>query len=174
MLGAYLTARTQLRLAAATGPRRRVQLVMSSLIAGATFWATHFITMLAYDPGVEHGYEPVLTGLSLCIAFLGAFGTNTLFFIRSTDEFSLVYQLQNQTGSREVAGFEVLLRWRHPRRGPVSPVEFIPLAEESGLILDIVLFQHQRSYETSEVIPPKNGCVENLNFHGKISQGDSR
>jgi NO-binding membrane sensor protein with MHYT domain len=52
---------------------------MSSLIAGATIWATHFIAMLAYDPGVEHGYEPVLTGVSHCIAVLGALGTNALF-----------------------------------------------------------------------------------------------
>jgi hypothetical protein len=79
MLGACPTARTLIRLAAAIGPRRREQLVMSSLIAAATIRATHFIAMLAYDPGVEHGYEPVLTGLSLCIAALGAFGTNTFF-----------------------------------------------------------------------------------------------
>jgi hypothetical protein len=79
MLGACPTARTLIRLAAAIGPRRREQLVMSSLIAAATIRATHFIAMLAYDPGVQHGYEPVLTGLSLCIAALGAFGTNTLF-----------------------------------------------------------------------------------------------
>jgi NO-binding membrane sensor protein with MHYT domain len=79
MLGSYLTARTLLHLAAATGLRRHEPLVMSSLIAGATIWATHFIAMLAYDPGVEHGYEPVLTGVSHCIAVLGALGTNALF-----------------------------------------------------------------------------------------------
>ena len=36
-----------------------------------------------------------------------------------------------------IAGFEALLRWRHPRRGLVSPAEFIPVAEETGLILQI-------------------------------------
>ncbi|WP_372398769.1 EAL domain-containing protein [Azospirillum sp. HJ39] len=37
-----------------------------------------------------------------------------------------------ETGA--IAGFEALMRWNHPDRGPVSPVEFIPLAEETGLI----------------------------------------
>jgi NO-binding membrane sensor protein with MHYT domain len=79
MLGSCLKARTLLRLAAATGLRRHEPLVMSSLIAGATIWATHFIAMPAYDPGGEHGYEPVLTGVTLCIVALGALGTNALF-----------------------------------------------------------------------------------------------
>jgi len=52
-------------------------------------------------------------------------------------EFELYYQPQNDTTSREVIGFEVLLRWRHPTRGMVSPVEFIPIAEKSGLIHEL-------------------------------------
>jgi predicted signal transduction protein with EAL and GGDEF domain len=46
------------------------------------------------------------------------------------------YQAQvNRNG--EVVGAEMLLRWQHPQRGLVSPLEFIPLAEETGLILTI-------------------------------------
>jgi diguanylate cyclase (GGDEF)-like protein len=56
------------------------------------------------------------------------------------DEFELAYQLQNDTGSREPCGVEVLLRWTHPERGRVSPGEFIPLAEETGLIREIGLW----------------------------------
>lgn len=56
------------------------------------------------------------------------------------DEFELVYQLQNEVASREPSGFEVLLRWNHPTRGRVSPAEFIPLAEEAGLIREIGLW----------------------------------
>ncbi|WP_050403521.1 bifunctional diguanylate cyclase/phosphodiesterase [Bradyrhizobium embrapense] len=44
-------------------------------------------------------------------------------------------QLDLRTGS--VTGFEALLRWTHPERGPISPAEFIPIAESSGLIVDL-------------------------------------
>ncbi len=37
----------------------------------------------------------------------------------------------------EVAGCEALLRWRHPERGMVSPAEFIPIAEDTGLIVEL-------------------------------------
>lgn len=49
----------------------------------------------------------------------------------------LVYQPMFDLIRRRVAGFEALIRWNHPKRGLVSPVDFIPIAEESGLILDI-------------------------------------
>ncbi|MDF2688547.1 MAG: diguanylate phosphodiesterase, partial [Microvirga sp.] len=52
-------------------------------------------------------------------------------------EMSLAYQPQAQVHSGEVNGFEVLLRWNHPTRGSISPSTFIPIAEESGLILKI-------------------------------------
>jgi EAL domain-containing protein (putative c-di-GMP-specific phosphodiesterase class I) len=53
------------------------------------------------------------------------------------NEFELYFQQQNDTVSREVVGFEVLLRWRHPQRGMVSPVEFIPIAEKTGFIFEL-------------------------------------
>lgn len=49
-------------------------------------------------------------------------------------EFGLVYQPQVDLASWTVTGFEALLRWRHPELGEVSPAEFIPVAEDSGLI----------------------------------------
>lgn len=50
-------------------------------------------------------------------------------------QFRLVYQMQVDLDY--VVGAEVLLRWQHPERGLVSPLDFIPLAEETGLILSI-------------------------------------
>ena len=52
-------------------------------------------------------------------------------------EFELVYQPQVDLAESRPVGFEALLRWNHPRRGRVSPLSFIPLAEETGLITQI-------------------------------------
>lgn len=52
-------------------------------------------------------------------------------------QFELYYQVQNLIATGEISGYEVLLRWHHPERGLVSPMEFIPIAEETGSILDI-------------------------------------
>jgi diguanylate cyclase (GGDEF)-like protein/PAS domain S-box-containing protein len=52
-------------------------------------------------------------------------------------EFELYYQPLVNLGTNAVTGFEALLRWRHSERGMVSPTEFIPLAEEIGLIVPL-------------------------------------
>ncbi|MGV8834131.1 MAG: putative bifunctional diguanylate cyclase/phosphodiesterase [Devosia sp.] len=52
-------------------------------------------------------------------------------------QFTLAFQPIVEIASGEIAAMETLIRWRHPRRGLVSPAEFIPVAEESGLIVTI-------------------------------------
>ncbi|NNC71928.1 MAG: EAL domain-containing protein [Sphingomonadaceae bacterium] len=54
-----------------------------------------------------------------------------------SDQFSLMYQPLVDSHNQRVTGFEALLRWNHPTRGPISPAVFIPIAEESGLIDDL-------------------------------------
>ncbi len=53
------------------------------------------------------------------------------------DELRLVYQPQQEIQSGKIIGFEALLRWKHPTRGEISPAVFIPIAEETGAILQI-------------------------------------
>lgn len=55
-------------------------------------------------------------------------------------QLQLHYQAIVALQSNQITGFEALLRWRHPRRGFVSPAEFVPLAEETGLMLPIGLW----------------------------------
>jgi EAL domain-containing protein (putative c-di-GMP-specific phosphodiesterase class I) len=52
-------------------------------------------------------------------------------------DLELHYQPVVSIGHRHITGFEALLRWRHPRRGSIPPAEFIPVAEEIGLITSL-------------------------------------
>ncbi len=55
-------------------------------------------------------------------------------------EFELYYQPIISLGNRTITGFEALVRWHHPQRGLLLPMEFIPLAEETGLIIPLSLW----------------------------------
>ena len=58
-------------------------------------------------------------------------------YAASDGEFAVRWQPVLHLGTGEVAGCEALLRWHHPQRGMVPPVEFVPVAEEYGLIVPI-------------------------------------
>ncbi|MCK9535678.1 MAG: EAL domain-containing protein [Pseudomonas sp.] len=62
--------------------------------------------------------------------------TDELRYAISNDEFELLYQPQVDLSGRPIA-MEALLRWRSPSHGPISPSQFIPLLEETGMILDV-------------------------------------
>ncbi|WP_269585683.1 putative bifunctional diguanylate cyclase/phosphodiesterase [Roseibium sp. Sym1] len=53
------------------------------------------------------------------------------------NQLSLVFQKQNLARTGDLIGYEALVRWRHAERGPIAPEDFIPIAERSGIILDI-------------------------------------
>ncbi len=64
---------------------------------------------------------------------------------RERGELHLVYQPKIDLATMRVAHVEALLRWRHPQFGPVSPDEFIPLAEQCGLVHEITAFVLEES-----------------------------
>ena len=53
------------------------------------------------------------------------------------NQLALHYQVQTSVATGDICGYEVLLRWNHPERGMVPPLQFIPIAEENGTILAI-------------------------------------
>lgn len=59
---------------------------------------------------------------------------NQLWRALERHEISVLYQPQYDIRSGEITGVEALMRWQHPQRGAVSPADFIPLAEETGVI----------------------------------------
>jgi diguanylate cyclase (GGDEF)-like protein len=64
------------------------------------------------------------------------------------DQLKLFYQPLIDLKSGEVAGFEALARWTHEDRGEISPTEFIPVAEESGLILQLGQWAMHKASDT--------------------------
>src|SRR5207247_5024515 len=60
-------------------------------------------------------------------------------------EISLLYQPIVWLEDRSVAGFEALMRWDHPKMGQLSPSEFIAVAEQIGVIVDLGLFALERT-----------------------------
>jgi diguanylate cyclase (GGDEF)-like protein/PAS domain S-box-containing protein len=78
------------------------------------------------------------------------------------DQFELFYQPLIHLQSREVRGFEALIRWHHPERGMVSPGEFIPFAEEIGLITQLDEWVLRAACREAASWPGERGVAVNL------------
>ncbi len=148
-----LDAATQ---AEAVGEKIRVTLNQSYQLASYEHHSTPSIGITLFGDYQETIDEP-LKRADLAMYQAKAAGRNTLRFFDpqmqavvtaraalemglreavAKNQFILHYQAQ-VTGNRQLTGVEALVRWMHPQRGMVSPAEFIPLAEETGLILPL-------------------------------------
>lgn len=84
-----------------------------------------------------------------------------------SDEFFLMYQPQMKLNNDMMNGFEALIRWRSPKRGIVSPLAFIPILEETGLILDVGDWVLQKACE--QLLDLKDQGVDNLYISINVS-----
>jgi diguanylate cyclase (GGDEF)-like protein len=92
-------------------------------------------------------------------------------------EFRVYYQPIFTLDSQRIEGFEALVRWQHPEQGMVSPAEFIPIAEETGLILAIDLWVLQQAcrqlYLWQHELPEFSHLTMSVNLSGKhFSNGE--
>ncbi len=78
------------------------------------------------------------------------------------EEFEIYYQPLVSLVDNGVCGFEALLRWKHPTRGMVSPADFIPLAEEIGVISPIGAWVLKRACQEASSWPSKVKVAVNL------------
>ncbi len=77
-------------------------------------------------------------------------------------EFHLDYQPLINLATNEVVGAEALLRWTHPERGPIPPFEFIPIAEETGLIVPLGEWVLRRACAEAQKWPSSVRLAVNL------------
>ncbi|MBX2865140.1 MAG: EAL domain-containing protein [Leptolyngbyaceae cyanobacterium MAG.088] len=84
------------------------------------------------------------------------------------EEFNVNYQPIINLQNLQLAGFEALVRWQHPQRGFISPSEFIPIAEETGLITLIDHWVFQRACRQlacwQKQFPDNDGLKISINF----------
>lgn len=91
------------------------------------------------------------------------------------EQFELFYQPQVNIKTREIVGVEALIRWNHPTLGIVSPLDFIPLAEETGLIIPIgewvLKTASEQAKQWQEAGYPKMTMAVNVSIRQFMSYG---
>jgi diguanylate cyclase (GGDEF)-like protein/PAS domain S-box-containing protein len=87
------------------------------------------------------------------------------------EELRLFYQPIITLSNRQIVGFEALVRWQHPQRGWITPSEFIPLAEETDLILPLDLWVLETACrqmkDWQQQFPERIGLTMSVNLSGK-------
>lgn len=77
-------------------------------------------------------------------------------------DFEVHYQPQIDMRSSKPVGYEALLRWRHPQRGLISPMDFVPVAEETGLITQLGRWVMRQACRDAQHFPPECFVAVNL------------
>jgi len=85
------------------------------------------------------------------------------------EQFELHYQPIIDLRSNRIAGFEALVRWRHPTRGLIQPMEFIPLAEASGLIVPLGQLVTAAACRQLRALRDAGICGESLTMSVNVS-----
>ena len=87
------------------------------------------------------------------------------------DEIKVLYQPIVRVADRAIAGYEALLRWDHPKRGRIPPVEFVPTAEQTGLIVPLGLMVLERAARQlaawHELLPGKDKPFVSVNVSSR-------
>jgi diguanylate cyclase (GGDEF)-like protein len=77
-------------------------------------------------------------------------------------DFELHYQPQLDLSKGAIVGYEALIRWHHPERGIIAPMEFIPIAEETGMILPIGEWVLRRACNDARYLPEECFVAVNI------------
>jgi diguanylate cyclase (GGDEF)-like protein/PAS domain S-box-containing protein len=82
---------------------------------------------------------------------------NELFKALRNSELQVYFQPQVTIGSGEVRSAEALVRWFHPQKGPISPEKFIPIAEESGMIVELENWIFEEVFKAVRALSERSG-----------------
>ncbi len=85
------------------------------------------------------------------------------------EEFDIFYQPIVKLSKRQIVGFEALVRWQHPSKGRISPGQFIPIAEETGLIVPIGEWVMEKAIRQMGMWQDKYEVAQNLTISVNIS-----